>query len=135
MNKEIYLSFHNRVFDNIIKNKRIEIIQILQKELKRFIIKDCLDVGTTSDNKNNSSNFVIKNLKKNIQYKSYSNSQIDDPFFLVSKNGSITEDLSDEKINYLKSDVVLSSATIEHVGSHENQKKMIKNVARSEERL
>ena len=49
--------------------------------------------------------------------------------FLVSKNGSITEDLSDEKMNYLKSDVVLSSATIEHVGSYENQKKMIKNVA------
>ena len=32
-------------------------------------------------------------------------------------------------MNYLKSDFVLSSATIEHVGSYENQKKMLKNVA------
>ena len=129
MNKEIYLSFHNRVFDNIIKNKRIEIIQILQQELKRFIIKDCLDVGTTPDNENKSSNFIVKNLDKNFEYKSYSNCDIEDPFFLISRYGSITNNLSSDLINYLKSDVVLSSATIEHVGSYENQKKMIKNVA------
>ena len=129
MNKQIYLSFHNRLFDTIIRRKRVEIIQIIQQELKQFRIRDCLDIGTTPDDKNKSSNFIVKNLKKNFEYKSYSNCEIEDAFFLVSKNGSITEDLSEEKMNYLKSDVVLSSATIEHVGSYENQKKMIKNVA------
>ena len=123
MNKQIYLSFHNRIFDFLIRRKRLEIIQIIQQELKQFNIKDCLDIGTTPDDKNKSSNFIIKNLNKNFEYKSYSNCEIEDPFFLVSKNGSITEDLSDETMNYLKSDVVLSSATIEHVGSYENQKK------------
>ena len=129
MNKEIYLSFHNRVFDSIIRKKRIEILQIIKEELKQFIIKDCLDVGTTPDNENKSSNFIVKNLEKNFEYKSYSNCDIEDPFFLASKNGSITDSLSSDLMNYLKSDVVLSSATIEHVGSYENQKKMIKNVA------
>ena len=43
--------------------------------------------------------------------------------------GSITEQLSQDIIEKLKSDVVLSSATIEHVGSREKQKNMIKNIS------
>ena len=43
--------------------------------------------------------------------------------------GSITEQLSQDNIEKLKSDVVLSSATIEHVGSREKQKNMIKNIS------
>jgi hypothetical protein len=81
MNKQIYLSFHNRIFDSLIRRKRLEIIQIIQQELKQFKIKDCLDIGTTPDDKNKSSNFIIKNLKKNFEYKSYSNCDIEDPFF------------------------------------------------------
>jgi hypothetical protein len=90
---------------------------------------NCLDVGTTPDTQNESSNFIIKNLKLLINYKAFSNFKITDSFFTTSTIGSITDSLNDETVKNLKSDVVLSSATIEHVGSYENQKKMIKNIS------
>ena len=62
MNKEIYLSFHNQIFDKIIKKKRIEIVKIIQKELEKVKVDDCLDVVTTPDSKNESSNFIVKNV-------------------------------------------------------------------------
>jgi len=129
MNNQIYLSFHNKIFDNIIKNKRLEILKIIKEELKRVQAFDCLDIGTTPDIKNESSNFIIKNLKLNLNYKAFSNFKIKDNFFSSSTVGSIAEDLNDKILNLLKSDIVLSSATIEHVGSNKNQNKMIKNVA------
>lgn len=129
MTNQIYLSFHNKVFDKIIKKKRLEILNIIKKELEKIKVMDCLDVGTTPDIKNESSNFIIKNLKLLINYKAFSNFKITDSFFITSTIGSITDNLNDETVKNLKSDVVLSSATIEHVGSYENQKKMIKNIS------
>ena len=129
MTNEIYLSFHNKFFDEIIKKKRLEILKIIKEELKSIRCSDCLDIGTTPDVKNESSNFIIKNLKLSLNYKAFSNSKIEDNFFSLSIHGSISENFDDETLNSLKSDIVLSSATIEHVGSNVNQKIMIKNIA------
>ena len=123
MTNQIYLSFHNKVFDKIIKKKRLEILNIIKNELENIEVMDCLDVGTTPDTQNESSNFIIKNLKLLINYKAFSNFKIADSFFTTSTIGSITDSLNDETVKNLKSDIVLSSATIEHVGSYENQKK------------
>ena len=129
MTNEIYLSFHNKFFDKIIKKKRLEIIKIIKDELKGIQCSDCLDIGTTNDVKNESSNFIIKNLKLILNYKAFSNFSIVDSFFSSSTVGSISEDFEDKTLNFLRSDIVLSSATIEHVGSYTNQKKMIQNIA------
>lgn len=129
MTNQIYLSFHNKIFDKIIKKKRLEILNIIKMELEKIEVFDCLDVGTTPDIQNESSNFIIKNLKLSLNYKAFSNLKIADSFFSLSKIGSITDNFDNESIKNLKSDLVLASATIEHVGSHENQKKMIKNIS------
>jgi len=86
MNNQIYLSFHNKIFDNIIKNKRLEILKIIKEELKRVQAFDCLDIGTTPDIKNESSNFIIKNLKLNLK----------DPVSPV-----LVEDMSDKNSFYV----------------------------------
>ena len=51
-----------------------------------------------------------------------------DIFFSKILKKSITEDFTNEEINSLKSDLVISNATIEHVGNFYNQIKMIKNI-------
>ena len=43
---------------------------------------------------------------------------------------SITEDLGDKELKSFRSDLVISSAVIEHVGSFDNQRKMIQNMIR-----
>ena len=128
MSKLIYLSFHNKMFDKIIKSKRIEMLKIILKELKNFKIKTSLDVGTSLDKSNESTNFLIKNLNICSRYKSISDQKIEDNFFELIITKSITEILDSQIINSCKSDLVISSATIEHVGSRQNQLEMIKNI-------
>tara|TARA_B100001248_G_scaffold253690_1_gene231220 strand:- start:138 stop:737 length:600 start_codon:yes stop_codon:yes gene_type:complete len=102
---------------------------ILIKEfLKDKHIEDILDVGTTEDEKNISSNFIIKNLGNYKKYKSISDQYIDSNFFSAKLNKSITGDFSISEIEGYKSDLVISNATIEHVGNFENQIKMCENI-------
>jgi len=129
VSKKIYLSFHNSFFDSIIKRKRIEILKIIKSEIKKIYIKTCLDIGTTSDFRNKSSNFIIKNLKGYQKYFSISDQKIIDIFFTKSLKKSITAPIKPSIMKKFKSDLVLSSATIEHVGSRKNQLKMFKNIS------
>ena len=128
MSKLIYLSFHNKFFDKIIQNKRREMLKIIQNEISDLNITSCLDIGTSSDKKNDSTNFLIKNLKKGNKYKSISNQEIQDSFFDTTLVRSITENLDQETLETCTSDLVISSATIEHVGSEKNQIKMVPNL-------
>ena len=61
-------------------------------------------------------------------HKSISNQKITNTRFKVRKKKSITSSFSQKEINLLKSDLVISSATIEHVGSFKNQVKKVKNM-------
>ena len=127
MNK-IYATNHYTFIDKIAIKKRQEMCEIINKALSDSIIQDALDIGTTNDLDNKSSNYVIKNLKNIKIYKSISDQAISDNFFLKSLKKSITEKFSYDEIQSMKSDVVISNATIEHVGSFEQQKKMIENI-------
>jgi len=114
--------------DRIVERKREEMLLILKKKLDKNQLKSFLDVGTTEDDSLKSSNFFINkfNYIKNI--KSITDQQLDKKKFSHYLKKSITENFSVEEINTFKSDLVVSSATLEHVGNFKNQSKMIKNI-------
>ena len=124
----IYLNYTNNVFDNIILKKRIEMLNIINSFLEPQDVYNALDVGTTEENSKEYSNYIIYNLKKIKEFKSITNQKIINNFFSIILNKSITSDFFKEEIENLKSDVVISNATIEHVGEYKNQLKMIENM-------
>ena len=124
---------HNSFFDNIIVKKRLEILDILNFYFKDQIFNEALDIGTTNDN-NKSSNFLIKNLKNIKSYRSISNQKINSPLFTKVLKRSITTDLTEKEIEEFKSDLVIASATIEHVGNLDNQIKMCDNIIKLSKR-
>ena len=103
-------------------------INIINKNLSKEIFDDALDIGTTNDMEFPSSNYLIKNLEKIEKYKSISDQKIDSNFFSSTLKKSITDDFSLEEINLHNADLVISNATIEHVGSYSNQLKMVSNI-------
>ena len=126
--QKIYLTKHYSFFEKILLKKREEILSTLKKYLDDRDIIDVLDVGTTEDDNNESSNYLIKNLGNYKEYKSISDQTIKSKFFSKTLKKSITEDLNKNEIDDFKSDLVISNATIEHVGSLENQIKMCSNI-------
>ena len=126
--KSVFVANFFKFTDKFVLNKRKEMAAIINNELKDNNITDALDIGSTENDDLESSNFLIKNLNNIQSYKSISDQEIKDKFFSSSLRKSITEDLSSEEIDNFKSDLVISNATIEHVGSLANQSKMITNI-------
>ncbi len=127
--RKIYIhSKQSKTIENIVNNKRKEIAYIINDYFKYQIFKDALDVGTTSDNNYKHSNYIIKNLKNIKIFKSLSNQKIKSNFFFYVLCKSITKKFSKYEIKKLSSDIVISNATIEHVGNTSNQVKMISNI-------
>ncbi len=126
--KTIYLTKHYLFFEKFLLKKRQEILIVLKEFLINKKIDDVLDVGSTEDNIHGSSNFLIKNLGNYREYKSISDQKIKSDFFSKKFKKSITENFSDEDIKNMASDLVISNATIEHVGDLSNQIKMCRNV-------
>ena len=129
INKYTYLRGHTKFVDNIIHKKRLEIISIIKENLISSNFKDILDIGTTVDT-SKSSNLIIKNLKNFKSYKSISNQKITSNLFTKKLQKSITQDFSLNELETFRSDVVISNATIEHVGSDQQQLKMLKNIVK-----
>jgi len=127
INKNTYLSSHTKFTDNKIQKKRLEIVSIIKAELENMSFEDILDIGTTQDT-SQSSNLIIKNLDNFKKYKSISDQKIKSNFFSKSLQKSITQEFSTNEIEVFSSDVVISNATIEHVGSYLEQLKMIENI-------
>ena len=126
--EKIFVTKHYKFLDKIAYKKRIEIARIINKEINNLELNDALDIGTTEDISNQSSNTIIKNLKKINIFKSISNQEIKSSFFEKKLNKSITDDLTKIELDEFCSDIVLSNATIEHVGSEQNQRKMLDNI-------
>ena len=126
--QKIYSTKHNSFFDKIILKKRKEILLVLKNFLNDKIIDDVLDIGSTEDDENESSNFLIKNLGTYKNIKSISDQTIKSNLFSKVLKKSITDEFTDDELRDFQSDLVISNATIEHVGSFENQKKMCRNV-------
>lgn len=134
MNK-LYSFGHYNFIDQIILKKRKEIVKIINSFISKYKVFDALDIGTTSDKLNKSSNYLIKNLSDIKIYKSISNQNFKNKFFSKILNKSITKNYSKKEINIYKSDLVISNATIEHVGSLENQIRMIKNIVKLSKKI
>ena len=124
----IYAINHYNFIDKIVLRKRLEISNIINNTIKDLQIHDALDIGTTSDDKNASSNIVIKNIKNIDKFKSISDQIVNSDFFHKSLNKSITAECSEKELYDFSSDLVVSNATIEHVGNTLNQKKMLENI-------
>ena len=127
-NNKIYSSNHLKIFDKIITKKRLEIVDIINNQIILNNINEVLDIGTTNDTKNKSSNFIVKNLKNIKNFNSISDQLITSSFFKKNLQKSITENFSEYEIENFKSDLVISNATIEHVGNYDNQKTMFDNM-------
>jgi len=128
LQKKIYSEFHLNFFDKLINKKRFEIINFINNLTYNKNLDDVLDIGTTNDEKNRSSNIIIKNLKGFNIFKSISNQDIKLRLFSKCLNKSISENFTEDEIQTFSSDLVISNATIEHVGSYENQLKMMQNI-------
>ena len=126
-NEQISSQIHTSFFDKIIIKKRLEILNVLNLYFKDQTFNDVLDIGTTNDI-SASSNLLIKNLKNIKFYKSISNQKINSDLFSKILKKSITSDFTETEVEDFKSDLVISNATIEHVGSLENQIKMCDNI-------
>ena len=127
-NKVIYSHNHFKFIENIVLKKRYEIIDIIKKQIALNKINDVLDIGTTSDKQHVSSNLIVKNLNNASEFHSISDQKITSPFFKKILQKSIVENFSEEEIKKFTSDLVISSATIEHVGNYNNQRIMLKNM-------
>ena len=124
----IYAINHYNFFDKIVFKKRLEISNIINNIIKDLQIHDALDIGTTSDDKNASSNIVIKNIKNIDKFKCISDQMVNSDFFNKKLKKSITGEFSESELYEFSSDLVISNATIEHVGGELKQKKMIENI-------
>lgn len=130
LNKGQYVVKQNVFFNNLIKKKRIEISDIIKQEInkRQLKINSILDIGSSSDKESNFSNVVLKNLNFTLNIKSITNRKIQSKLFKKIMIRSITKKFSKKMIKNFMADLVLSSATIEHVGSNNCQKKMIENI-------
>ena len=100
----------------------------IEESINFNTINSICDVGTTEDLSNKSSNFLIKCFSHIKIKNSITDQKIVDEFFDNKIQASITSDLEISDIQKLKSDILISSATIEHVGCTANQRKMIENM-------
>ena len=115
--------------DKIIVKKRFEMLEILEQNINKSKLLSMLDIGTVDDDSLESSNFFLKHFKNINVRKSISNQKINTQNFNMCLNKSITSIFSKENLDDFKSDLVISSATIEHVGNYTNQKKMLENIS------
>lgn len=125
---KIYSLNNFRLLDSIVLKKRSQMLNLIKKKIKTIKVQDVLDVGTTSDKFNKSSNFLINNFSYIKKRKSISDQKISSNFFLYTLQKSISDKLTNLEINKFSSDLVISNATIEHVGSKKNQYTMICNI-------
>tara|TARA_Y100001958_G_C21207673_1_gene533622 strand:- start:443 stop:1117 length:675 start_codon:yes stop_codon:yes gene_type:complete len=128
MKNKIYSAFHLSFIEKIILKKRIEMKKKIEENINFENIDSICDVGTTEDISNKSSNFLIKSFTNIKTKNSITDQLIEDDFFKNKVQASITSDLQSAQVDQLKSDICFSSATIEHVGCRNNQKKMVENM-------
>jgi hypothetical protein len=125
---KIYSLNNFRLLDRIVLKKRVQMLNLIKEKIKTIKVQEVLDVGTTSDKFNKSSNFLINNFSYIKKRKSISDQKISSNFFSNTLQKSISDKLTNLEISKFSSDLVISNATIEHVGSKKNQYTMISNI-------
>ncbi len=118
----------DRFVDGIVTRKRNEIFDRVFDSggVRLDTIGSVLDVGSTKDSVNKSSNFFARRLAETAKVTLFSDQRIDpqrDVDFPVA--GVLVGDASRIDPQLGKYDLVMSSATIEHVGTVDDQRRMI----------
>ena len=126
---------HYNFVERIIVKKRNEMLNLIISKIETIKINNLLDVGTTSDAEYESSNSITTNIKDLKEYKSLAIQDIENNFFHIKYKRSITENFTNEDIEKMSADLVISTATIEHVGSEDNQIKMIENCSKLSKKI
>jgi hypothetical protein len=123
-----YSSLNTKYIDKVILKKRREMFEVIKKTIHGTKIKSLLDVGTTQESDRLSSNFLVKCFNKvPIKYSISDQKIIKSKLFKKCIQRSIVRNLNKSCIS-LKSDLLISSATIEHLGNKKNIKKGILNM-------
>jgi len=131
MPENIYNSNKPRRFlDNLALKKRYIMFQIFKSEFPEYSFDTVLDVGATDDREYNSTNYFEKLFPHKNKIIALSNQNA---AFLEEVYPGLTFTYGDAKklpFNDESIDIVFSSAVIEHLGSWDNQKKMISECVR-----
>ena len=120
----------DNLFIKILNYNRNKIHNIFLKETEYTIKNSILDIGTTNS-EDNSQNVILQKTRDNDKVYCLSNQDITNlkNIFPNIKEFIIADGKSSElKENFV--DIVFSSATIEHVGSFENQLLFLKEAIR-----
>ena len=128
MSNYIYSEKHFNFVDKIIRNRREKFYNFIREKVEFRNVNSYLDIGTTQNEDHPSSNYLNKKFDFIKIHNAISDQKITDRRFTNILKKSITSDFSKDEIELIKSDFTISNATIEHVGSLENQKKMIFNM-------
>lgn len=123
-----YSSLNTKFIDKVILKKRREMFLVIKKTINDKKIKSLLDVGTTQESYRSSSNYLVKCFRKIPLKYSISDQKIfKNKLFKKCIQRSIVKNLNKSCFS-LKSDLLISSATIEHLGNIKNIKKGILNM-------
>ena len=124
------INFVKKIFEKILNDARNNFFSILRKNTKYNKNKSIIDIGTTPSI-NEFQNIILSKVKNNKNVTCLSNL---DCKILLKKYPYIKKIiLGDGRKNNLPDnnfDIVHSNATIEHVGSYQNQLKFIKECIR-----
>ena len=124
----IFSESHYKFIDRIVKNSRAKFFNFIKSKVNFKNINSYLDVGTTEDEHHESSNYLNKKFDFIKKHNSISDQKIKNNRFSNILQKTITGNFSQNEIDTIRSDFVISNATIEHVGSFDNQEKMIDNM-------
>ena len=137
VNKDVYaggfLGFLDRHVDSVVTRKRREILELIDREIATGGgIQTALDIGSTRDTDMASSNFFARELSKHCRVTLFSDQTIDPAADLnFPVEATLIGDAAD--IDAISAsgaplgtyDLVISSATIEHVGDTDSQARML----------
>ena len=125
---QIYSENHFSFFEKMLVSKRLEMLQIIKRNIDISKLNSALDIGTTSEEDLESSNIIINNLKSIPTLNCITDQEVKNQQYKNKMIKSITDAFTLDEIELMKSDLVISNAVIEHVGSLENQIKMVENM-------
>ena len=125
---QIYSENHFSFFEKMLVSKRLEMLQIIKRNIDISKLNSALDIGTTSEEDLESSNIIINNLKSIPTLNCISDQEVKNQQYKNKMIKSITDAFTLDEIELMNSDLVISNAVIEHVGSLENKIKMVKNM-------
>ena len=132
--KRNYSYFNNIFYSYFLKKYREKIFKIFLENIKLKKIYKVIDIGSTAVD-SMSENYFLHNYPYKKSISCFSNQKLDNlkkkyPFLIIKKGDGRNTNLPD---NYYE--IVHSNATIEHVGSFENQIKFVRELYRISKKI